>query len=295
MERYSRWVVTIAALCAMPVTARAEGKCLDDPTLWTDGTGKQVLVVTWTIPFIAKDAKIERDTGNDVFAAMSRVAGSEIPPGFPGDYLLNLATVPYPPGLDGTQVMTTLDELSAWEEKFHVVMNPLVMAVFKTYFDDDETRDGKKNVYGTVVRHPHLDDPSGYRFCTCTLQRAILIWDAKQEQLYVRSSYRSARDPRNFANFVPRAGLKFTFTTGRIWFPLRLNRVLPEPGAPAFLMLDILTRKALPDSAIPVEFTVLQRGSVTLGNVTYAFVRLTRRYELGDVDPIEDLSLAPPQ
>lgn len=291
MYRHSRWVVTIAVLCATPVAARAEGKCLDDPKLWKDATGKEMLVVTWTIPFIAKDAKIERDTGNDVFAAMSRVAGSEIPPGFPAEYLSNLATVPYPPGQDGTKVMTTAAELRAWEAQFDVVMNPLVMTVFQSYFDDAE----KKSVYGTVVRHPQVDDPSGYRFCTCTLQRAIVVWDAGQEQLYVRSSYRSARDPRYFANFVPRAGLKFTFSTNRIWFPLRLNRVLPEPGAPAFLMLDVLTRKALPDNAIPVEFTVLQRGSVTLGTVAYAFVRLTRRYELGEPDPIEDLSLVPPR
>jgi hypothetical protein len=274
----------------MPIAARAEGKCGDDPKLWKDETGTEGLVVTWTIPFIAKNATIVRDTGNEVFAAMSHVAGSEIPPGFPGEYMTNLATVPYPPGQGGTKVMTTEAELRDWEAQFDVAVNPLAMAVFRAYFNDAE----KKNVYGTVVRHPHLDDPAGYRFCTCTLQRAVVIWDAGQEQLYVRSSYRSARDPRYFVNFVPRAGLKFTFSTNRIWFPLKLNRVLPEPGAPAFLMLDVLTRKALPDGAIPVEFTVLQRGSVKLGNAAYAFVRLTRRYELGEPDPIEDLSLAPP-
>lgn len=287
MTLFSRFVITVT-IAGLPFLARGEGKCLDDPKIWKDGAGKDVLVVTWTIPFPAK-AKIERDVGADVFAEVNKAAGSEIPAGFPKEHLSNVATVAYPSGTDATKVSSTPEELAAWEQQFGVTMMPVVMDVFRSYFQDN------KYVYGTVVEHPALSNPVGYRFCTCTLQRAVVIWENGQEQLHVRSTFRSAKDPLNFVNFVPRSGLKFTFQSSQIWFPLKLNRVLPEPGAPAFLVLDVLTRTELPAAAIPGEFGVARRGTVTLGKTRYQFVRLTRRYDLGDPAPIEDLSLRAPR
>lgn len=282
-------LVLAVAMAFLPFLARAEGKCLDDPKLWKDGQGRSVLVVTWTIPFPA-GAKVERDVGAEVFAALNGAAGNEIPEGYAKDNLINLTTTAFPQGPGDTRVMTSPQELQAWEQQFDVVMQPAVMGVFNSYFQD------KKHVYGTVVEHPGLASPVGYRFCTCTLQRAVVIWEKGQEQLYVRSSFRSAKSPLAFVNFVPHAGLKFSFPSSRIWFPLKLNRVLPEPGAAAHLVLDVLTRTKLPPQAIPKDqVAVMSQGTVTLGPNRYEYVRLTRRYDLADPSPIEDLSLSPPR
>ena len=124
------------------------------------------------------------------------------------------------------------------------------------------------------------------------------MWDAGKETLYVRSTFHSKKDGSNYRNFRPK-GVRIAFPSpNAIWFPLKLNRVLPDLTAAAFAVIDVLTPAAsreIPDQAIPGDFQIVRRGTVNVLTKNWRYLRLKRRYQRGDNPAlIDDLALKPP-
>ncbi len=281
MSRISRFVIA-TALCAAPLAARAEGKCGDDPKLWKDPAGRDVLVVTWTLPFPAA-AQVSPDADKKLMSDLDASFGAE-PPGFPAEYGSNVVEFPYPKHPKTGTTLKSVKEVQDWLQPFGMNLEPEAVPIYEQYFRE------KRLVYGSVVQHPPAPgDGRGFRFCTCMLQRAVALWDGGQQQLWIRSRYRSARDSRTFVNFVPAGPLKLTFASQSIWFPLAFNRILPEPGAPAFLLLDVLTRNRLDEGQIPAGFGHDYKGTVQHAGSSWHVVRIWRRFQRSD--DATDLSL----
>lgn len=281
MTPFTRFVISVAMAC-LPLLARAEGKCYDDPYYWKE---KNKLLVTWVIPAPA-DAKAETSDGKLLAALDARFGGE--PPGYPVEYASNVSQYPYLDHPASKKTIKSGKELKDWVGQFGFPTEPEAEAALDKYFK------ANRLLYGLVVEHPPVaDNGLGFKFCTCVLQRAAIVWDGDQQQTWVRSTYRSARDQRTWVNFAPDSPVKFTFAARSIWFPLALNKILPEPGAPAFLLLDILTKKPLAVNQIPAGFVVDPKGNVPLQGGTWNVMRLWRRYQRGD--PAEDLSLQPPR
>ena len=55
------------------------------------------------------------------------------------------------------------------------------------------------------------------------------------------------------ANFVPQGGVKVSFPSNSIWFPLMLTEVIDEPAA--LVVLDIMTAGSLDNTKFPDPFT----------------------------------------
>jgi hypothetical protein len=164
---------------------------------------------------------------------------------------------------------------------------PEAQAIFKKYYDTK-----KYSVHGRVVQHPRVPEGGrGFSFCTCTLQRAVVVWDNGEEQLWVRSRFRSAfaTDARKFVNFAPEQPTKFTFKSAKIWFPLALNEVLPEKGVAAYLLLDVLTKNELKVAGKQLA------KDFSYDSGKWYVTRISRTYLRGQ--PVDDLEIdaAPPK
>ncbi len=278
----SRFVITVAMAC-LPLLARAEGKCDDDPFLLRD---RKTLAVTWTIPVLPGDDPTI-DTRATLMTDLDARSPIE-PPGFPPEYASNLWKYPYPDHPESKKKITNKATHAAWLSQFGLAEGPVAAGITDKYFADG------RMLFGVVVQHPPLpSDKSGYQFCTCILQRAVLLWDdlTGKEHLWIRTRFHSAKDKLNWTNFEPSHPVKFAFLSPSLWFPLAYNHVLPE--SPSFLVLDAVTRKKLGAVA---GFT-----SEDLGQVTYQIgarpenwyvARLRARFEKG-TSPA-DLSIAPP-
>lgn len=275
-------LVTAVAMASLPLLAGAEGKCYDDPYQWKE---KNKLVVTWVIP-APSNATMEISDGT-LLADLDARFGAE-PPGYPIEYASNVSSYPYPNHPASKKTIKNANNLKDWLGGFGFPTEPESEAELGKYFQQNRW------LYGLVVEHPSLADGGlGYKFCTCILQRAAVVWDGKQQQTWVRSTFRSARDQLTFVNFVPESPVKFTFPATTIWFPLALNRILPEPGAPAFLLLDILTKKPVAADLIPPGFVAQAKGTVRWQGATWNVTRIWRKYQRGGA--AEDLSLQLPK
>ncbi len=290
MTPFSRFVIAVA-MASLPILARGEGKCEDDPKVWVDPAGVKHLVVTWSIP-VPADATVDHDPTGTLLADLDTRFGSE-PAGFPSEYSINLETTAFLPHPETKKKLDNTKAVEDWLLKhFDIRLEPEVKPALEDYFKN------KRWIYGRVVEHPPaLQDGLGYRFCTCTLQRAAVVFDwsrkGKEEELWVRTRFRSARDQLTFVNFVPRTPVVFTFQAGKVWFPLALNRILPEPGKPAFLLLDVLSRKPLALDQIPAAFGRQAVGTIVHAGATWHVTRIWRQYHRGD--PASDLLLDVPR
>ncbi len=295
--------VPAMALLLVPLLVRAEGKCSDDPYYWK---AKGLLIDTWIVPYPADAAEPVDDVpAADVNLLADLDKLGAVPPGFPAEHG-NQSEYPYPPQPTTAEFpnakspLKTLDEVKRYLGGFNMVVEPEAAPYFQDYF-------GKKNawMYARVVRHPAVpNNGTGFRFCTCILQRAVAIWDppAKSgqrgtERLWLKTRFRSLRDSKNFVNFAPARPLKFTFPRAGIWFPLAFNTIIPEPAVPAFLLLDVLTRTRLnltdPDVASALARNQLSAEQVDptirYDGVDWQVTRIYKKYQRGD--PAEDLEL----
>ncbi len=281
MTPLTRLVIAVA-MASLPLLAGGEGKCYDDPYQWKE---RNKLVVTWVIP-APSDAKMEASDGS-LLANLDARFGAE-PPGFPPEYAGNVSLYPYPDHPGSKRTIRNGQELKDWLQQFGFPTEPEATAALDKYFVQN------RFLYGMVVEHPPVaDNGLGFKFCTCTLQRAAIVWDGDKQQTWVRSTYRSARDQRTYVNFAPQSPVKFTFAAKSIWFPLALNRILPEPGVSAFLLLDVLTKEPLAVDQIPASFVADPKGKVPWQGGIWNVTRIWRKYQRGD--PAEDLSLQPPR
>ena len=279
MTPLTRLVIAVAML-SLPLLVRAEGKCNDDPFLLPDG---RTLAVAWTIP-VPESAVSSIDSAPSLMNELDGHFPVE-PSGFPAEYASNVWRVSYPGHPDTNKKITNQATHKAWLEKFGLAEGPVAASITSSYLA------AKYMLFGVLLQHPPVPDRTGYEFCTCILQRAVLLWDDKQEQLWFRTRFRSAKkDKRNWTNFEPASPIKFTFTSPKIWFPLAYNEVLPEP--PAFLVLDVVTLKPIDRNKVPSGFTIEDLGQVGYDGKNWAVSRLRRRYEKGERPA--DLSLPPP-
>lgn len=277
MTLFSRFVMLVA-LAGLPLLARGEGKCDDDPVEF--GPAGQ-LVVTWSIPH--PQGALVRFTGEEVFNEVDRQLGlSSFHPDYPAKYK-NPKSVNF---FNDTE-LTSADALKSWQARFKIAMPAESVAAF------DEYVRGGHHLRGALVEHPRVS-PVGYSICSCVLQRGVAVYypGSKQEDLYVRSHFASANPAqKTFEIFAPRGGYWFSFKRDKIWFPLRLNKLLKEQ---AWMVLDILTPKGkpLPAGAVPAPYKVAKQGQVKLFNQDFEATRVLGTFEPGKA--VADLELSPP-
>ena len=218
--------------------ANANLKCGDAPMEVSKGR----LAVTWVGP-VPKGARVVF-AGTEIFDRVAQVAGPVIPKSFPREYLQDLQVV----DLFNAQISWNLDELTLWQKRHGIGMKKRPLEIFKKYLDSGH------RIFSTLIEHPRVMDPSSFKLCSIILQHGIIVYDDRQEDLYIRSYFhsKSANDPKSFANFVPQGGVKFSFPSKSIWFPLMLTEVIDEPAA--LVVLDILTAGSLDNTKFPDPF-----------------------------------------
>ncbi len=273
--------VTAAAVVCLPLLTLAEGKCDDDPMPY--GPGNK-LVITWAIPYPA--GALVKFTGEEIFNQVDQQLGLPwFPPGYPDKYknpkMLEL--------FNDTDFGST-DELKTWQKTIlKIDMPPATVTAFGDYVRESH------RIRGALVEHPAV--PAGYSICSCVLQRGVVIyWGDGQQDLYVRSHF-STTNPttKAFEVFAPRGGFWFSFRrpNKKIWFPLRLNKLLKDQ---AWMVLDVLTPKGkpLPASAVPGAYKVQKQGQVKLFTPPQDFeaVRVLGTFQPGQA--VADLEIAPP-
>lgn len=319
MTPRTRLVVAVA-MASLPLFAGAEGKCEDDPFQLPDG-----LAVTWSIPMV--EAAIDDNPTGTLLADLDGLFGGE-PAGFPAEYSKNLTHYPFPEKTH--QTLVDSDGVATWLGGFNIPLGGAHRSALDEYFSkqqcvakpgggtstcsisgldcDPSNKPCKKVVvYGWKVRHPPAqDNGKGYKFCSCILQRAALVFHGDKEELWVRTRFRSAR-PRSgsvgaaSAHFAPSTPVVFTFDSKRIWFPLAFNKLLSEPGKPAWLLLDVLTKSKLDPKKIKMipagvegkKFKLSAAGqTVQYAGATWYVTRFSRSYAPGG--PASDLFIDVP-
>ena len=318
MTPLSRFVFVVSMACP-PLLAGAEGKCNDDPFPLPDG-----LAVTWSIPMV--EAAVEENPAGTLLADLDGLLGGE-PAGFPGEYSARLTHYPFP--AQTRETLANSDAVAAWLGGFNIPLGGTQRSALDEYFAQqacvaqagggpstcsitglgcDPANPCKKVVvYGWKVRHPPAPNGGrGYKFCSCVLQRAALVFHGDKEELWVRTRFRSARPgpqsasalPAHFAATTP---VVFTFDSKRIWFPLALNKLLSEPGKPSWLLLDVLTKskldltkmKMIPAGAERRKFKLAQpTQTVQYAGATWQVTRISRSYPPGG--PAGDLFIDVP-
>lgn len=125
-----------------------------------------------------------------------------------------------------------------------------------------------------LMEHPEVPRLSSYSRCSVVLQRGIIIYEQGRETLYIRSYVHSANEGQDFVNFVPRTGVKFTFDSKMIWFPLETTAVIQEPAS--YVVIDILTPRPLKSKIAP-PFRITRRGPVKLNNRKFQVTRINAK------------------
>jgi hypothetical protein len=113
--------------------------------------GHEGLVVTWTVP-VPKAAKVTFTDG-DVFTAVDKVAGPDIPKELPKKYTEKLQKA------DVFNATLTWDtqELVRWEKRHEIEMEKKPLEAFQRYFDTNHV------VVGALVQHPKVPDPAQWK------------------------------------------------------------------------------------------------------------------------------------
>lgn len=144
--------------------------------------------------------------------------------------------------------MSTLNELNEWGKKFEIPLTPEPTKAFDKYYRTGHV------VFGTLVNHPTVPDPANWALCDIVLQRAVILHDGKRETLLFRSYFHSAKDEKNYVNFVPNRTVEASFESPTVFFPLALTKFISVPQA--HVVLDIVTPQAVKFSKMPKELEV---------------------------------------
>jgi len=233
--------------------------------------------VTWVGPVPAQ-ARVAYTDGA-VFRAVNAVTGPEVPREFPQKYLRGLQRVE----LYNASMSWDTQALTGWEKRHGIAMETEPLSIF-----DDYVKAGYV-IFSTLVEHPLVPDPRVYASCSVVLQRGVIVYANGNEDLYLRSYFHSAKDGENYVNFVPKGGVRISFESDGVWFPLELTRVIQEPHS--YVVLDILTPKPFDVGKLPTSFRAGRRGVVTLGGARYNVVRISATLSAKERSP--DLKLGP--
>jgi hypothetical protein len=148
--------------------------------------------------------------------------------------------------------LADLGELKKWFEKFEIPLEKESAKAFEKYY---QTRHA---VFGTLVNHPHVPDAVRWSACNIQLQRAVIFHDGKRETLLFRSYFHSAKDEKNYVNFVPNRAVESSFESPSVFFPLALTKFISTPQA--HVVLDIITEKAVKFGNMPKQLEVSGSG-----------------------------------
>ncbi len=159
-------------------------------------------------------------------------------------------------------------------------MEERYLKIFRRYLDDGFS------IFTALVEHPAVRDPDSFAACSIVLQRAAIVFRDGRQDLFLRSYFHSSNG-RDFVNFAPAGVVRFSFPTDSIWFPLELTYGIPEPRSE--VVLDILTRGALPDGDLPKPFEVADRSRLSLGASRYDVTRISGTLDSGE--QVRDLRL----
>ena len=239
--------------------------------------GPKGLVVTLSLP-VPADARVTY-ANPDVFAAVNRVMGPEIPKDFPKKYSTNLQRV----DLFNERVSFDIDEFVRWQKRYNVEMKKDFLSVFGGAFNRGQL------VASTLVEHPPVAHPERFEdACSVVLQRAVLVSDPERETFFLRSYLHSVEPGGAAANFVPRGGFQVSFPSRTVWFPLELTTGISEPVA--YVVLDVLSAKPLSSKQLPGAFRVAKTGKMTFQGKSYEVTRVTGK--LDTTKRWQDLNIA---
>lgn len=242
--------------------------------------GPKGLLVTLSVP-VPQDARVSYSSP-EIFAAVDRVMGPEIPPDFPKKYATNLKRV----DLFNAQISADSEEFVRWQKRHNVEMHPEPLAIFEGSLKRGQV------IASTLVEHPKVAHPERFEdACSVVLQRAVLISNpgAESETIFLRSYLHSEEKTGAFANFVPRGGMQIAFSSKTIWFPLELTSAISEPAA--YVVLDVLTIKPLESKQLPSAFRVAKTAEMKYQGKIYQVSRLTGK--LASNQKWEDLNISP--
>jgi hypothetical protein len=233
--------------------------------------GPKGLVVTLSLP-VPQDARITYATP-DIFAAVNRVMGPEIPADFPKKYSTDLQHVE----IFNQHVSFDTEELTRWQKRHNVEMKQEFLTTFDGSFKRGQV------VASTLVEHPSVTHPETFAdACSVVLQRAVLISnpgpDGLRETIALRSYLHSVdASGKEAANFVPNGGFHVTFPSKTVWFPLELTTGISEPYA--WVVLDVLSTKPLNSKQLPSAFRVAKTGKMMYQGKSYRVTRITAKLD----------------
>jgi len=225
--------------------------------------GPKGLVVTWVGP-IPKEARVTF-VDSRPFSAANKVLGGEIPKSFPKKYRASLQS---------SQVFTTTvswssEEVVRTQKRFEIDMERRPMEIFEDYLKRGFL------VLSSLVEHPSVPEPRRFARCSVVLQRALLVSNPPWQTILLRSYFHSAASDDQFVNFAPNGGLRITYPSDDVWFPLELTSVISEPAA--HVVLDILTQQQLQEDQVPTPFAITARGTMTFEGRRYQVARVRAR------------------
>jgi hypothetical protein len=235
------------------------------------------LVVTWVGP-VPEQAEVSYTDGA-IFARAAAVTGPDMPRDLPAKYLKGLQRVE----LFNASISWDAQALTAWEKRYGIEMEREPLSVFEQYLKSGHV------IFSTLVRHPTVPEPRFYAACSIILQRGVIVYANGTETLYLRSYFHSARDANTFVNFAPRGGLRISFKSDKIWFPLELTRFIQEPYSQ--VVLDVATPKSLDLKDLPKGFEAGRKGTLTVDGAPHQVVRLTARIPGKERTPDLNLSV----
>jgi hypothetical protein len=257
----------VASSLTFATPAFADLKCGDGRMHAPFAFGEDDLAVTWIGP-VPKNAKV-RAVDEEVFRTLERQIGPEIPAGFPDKYLKDLQRME----LANAQMSTNLPDAAAWLKRYGVEMQEGPSKMLQGYIDRGH------NIFSTLIDHPAVANAGDVRACSIVLQRGIIVMGEGYETLYLRSYFHSSDGKGSEVNFAPKGGLKISFPSKSVWFPLELTKYIFEPSA--HVVLDILTPHAAKLAAPSPFRSIGGRMKATLGAQDYFVSRYSAVLERG--------------
>lgn len=252
----------------------ADLKCGDAPPA---RFGQDGLVIAWTgpVPANAKVSAVDRSA----FKRVSNTLGTSLPSTLSDKYTKNR----FESDVFNASMAWDIDESVRWNSRYGLTLGERPQGLFKEYLDT-----GKYVVFQSLVDHPPVADFERFAVCSVAFQRGDIYMVQGQEHLFLRSYFHSHSDEdrNDFVNFGPTGGLRISFETDTLWYPLRVTSL---NGEPTTVVLNVFTDNALNLENLPRGFEVERTGWMPSDAGRYSFSRLTATFEGGQ--DIPDLSI----
>ena len=275
LELFLLGLFTVAWIVIRPAKpVFADLKCGDAPPV---RFGRDSLVIAWTgpVPANAKVSTVDRSA----FKQVSNNLGSSLPNALSEKYTKNR----FESDVFNASMAWDIDESVRWNDRYGMKLGERPLGLFSEYLDT-----GNYVIFQSLVEHPPVTNFERFAVCSVAFQRGDIYMVRGQEHLFLRSYFHSHSDEdrNNFANFGPTGGLRISFETEALWYPLRVTRL---NGEPTTVVLNVFTDDPLNLEQLPRGFEVERTGWMPSDVGRYFFSRLTASFEGGQDVP--DLSI----